>query len=451
MPDGPLRGQRIAVPSAGEASACARDLLECLGADVTAAGDDLGLAAADDVADWAASGAMALTGQADGPPRLIDAAPASLLRAALAILGRRASRVSLPGVQLLGERAAAAGLHRRAPWSAGGAFRAVRAQDGWFGMSLARDSDVELLPALVGADVSDPWIDVERWVRTQPVDVVEQRAILLGLPAAGVPVGTAAPRAPVRTHRGGRRTARPPVVVDLTSLWAGPLCAHLLGLAGVRVIKVESADRLDGARRGPAAFYDLLHAGHESVVLDFASDAGRAALQSLVGAADLVLEASRPRALAQLGLDAERAVARGTSWVSITAYGRAEPDAMRVGFGDDVAAAAGLVCWDGETPIPAGDAIADPLAGAVAAAAASAALSGPDAWLVDVSMREVAALAARVPTGADRAEVRQSPAGWELLLDERRLPVAEPAIRPAPLPAAPPGAHTTAVLAELAR
>ena len=40
-----------------------------------------------------------------------------------------------------------------------------------------------------------------------------------------------------------------PLVVDLSALWAGPLCAHLLGLAGARVVKVESLGRPDGARR----------------------------------------------------------------------------------------------------------------------------------------------------------------------------------------------------------
>jgi hypothetical protein len=45
----------------------------------------------------------------------------------------------------------------------------------------------------------------------------------------------------------------------------------LLALAGARVVKVESTRRLDGARSGSSAFYDLLNAGKESVALDFAS------------------------------------------------------------------------------------------------------------------------------------------------------------------------------------
>lgn len=132
------------------------------------------------------------------------------------------------------------------------------------------------------------------------------RITLLGLPGAAVPEQPTGPaRAPVQTWPGApRHAAEQPPVLDFTALRAGPLCAHLLGRAGACVIKVESRDRLDGARQTPA-FFDLLHAGHESIVVDFAREADRALLRALVGAADVVLEASRPRALRHLGLQAE--------------------------------------------------------------------------------------------------------------------------------------------------
>jgi crotonobetainyl-CoA:carnitine CoA-transferase CaiB-like acyl-CoA transferase len=96
----------------------------------------------------------------------------------------------------------------------------------------------------------------------------------------------------------------------------------------------------------------------------------------------------------QLGIDPTEVVASGAIWVALTAYGRTGPWANRVGFGDDVAAAAGLVGWVGDVPVPVGDAIADPLAGVTAAAAAVDALDGNDAVLLDVSMRDVARQAA---------------------------------------------------------
>ncbi|GAA3127959.1 hypothetical protein GCM10020255_000720 [Rhodococcus baikonurensis] len=103
-------------------------------------------------------------------------------------------------------------------------------------------------------------------------------------------------------------------------------------------------------------------------MLDPDTPAGRSALANLVEKADIVIEASRPRALAGFGLDAETAVAAGTTWVSITAAGRNSP---RIGFGDDIAASSGLVAQQHSgLPVFVGDAIADPLAGLLAAALA---------------------------------------------------------------------------------
>jgi crotonobetainyl-CoA:carnitine CoA-transferase CaiB-like acyl-CoA transferase len=172
------------------------------------------------------------------------------------------------------------------------------------------------------------------------------------------------------------------LVVDFSALWAGPLCAHLLGLAGARVVKVETPDRADGARRGNAAFYRLLHAGHRSVVADPAEPDGRRLLHALVEAADIVIEASRPRALAGWGLGPGMTAA---TWVSITAAGRSS---HRIGFGDDVAAGAGLVAGDAAGPVFVGDAIADPLAGLTAAALAVGAAAGN---LIEVSLHDVVA------------------------------------------------------------
>lgn len=450
MSDGPLRGRQVAVATDTTAGQCAAALLRCLGTEVTE-GDDLGLAGTDALTDWAASGAMALTGYADGPPRVADGAPASLMRAALAVLAHLRGTTGLPGVEVLGERAATAGLARNAPFSPGGTFRALPAKDGWLGVSLARDSDRDLLPALISGPVIDPWRDLTRWVADQPVQAADDRAFLLGLPAARVAGNPDVVHGPPMTARRGgtARTRSNPIVVDLSSLWAGPLCAHLLGLTGARVIKVESARRLDGARHGPTVFFDLLHAGHESVVLDLTAETGRRALRALVEAADLVVEASRPRALEQLGVSAAGAVARGVSWLSITAYGRTPANAMRVGFGDDVAAAAGLVCWDGPQPLPIGDAIADPLAGAVAAAAAGAALQSSNAWLIDVSMRDVAALSQRIAARHDLVTVSRTDDGWQMCRGRNRIPVTAPTARVPARAAVAPGADTSAVLSEL--
>ena len=182
---------------------------------------------------------------------------------------------------------------------------------------------------------------------------------------------------------GGASGARP-LVVDLSSLWAGPLAASLLVAAGCRVVKVESSSRPDTTREISPAFYDLLHGGKESVVLDFSRPD---ALRALVAAADVVIESSRPRALEQLGARA----APGQVWVSITGYGRTGPWRDRVALGDDAAVAGSLVVReadDGE-PLFCADAVADPLTGMHAAVACMAAIVSNRGAFVDVAMRDV--------------------------------------------------------------
>jgi hypothetical protein len=339
-----------------------------------------------------------------------------VVREHLASLG-----LSVPG--LLGERAAYAGFTRRGPWSCGGAFRVLPTADGHLGLSLARPGDLELLPALVEGEVDDPWASVGAWAAHTPTEEAADRVALLSLPGCAVPDPHRGSRPGVMTtvlgHR--RRTRARPLVVDMTSLWAGPLCAHLLGLRGARVVKVESRRRPDGARRGPAGFFRLLHDGHEQIVLDLATETDR--LRQLIRDADLVIESSRPRALRHLGILAEHAVAAGTSWLSVTARGRQE---NAVGFGDDVAAGAGLTVEDGDELLPVGDAIADPLTGVTAAVAATAALSSTEARLIDVSMLHVAAETVGEGPTLPRHQVLRRRGAWWVEYDGGCVRIEEP-------------------------
>jgi hypothetical protein len=361
--------------------------------------------------------------------------PASTVRRALDSVAfaceRRTGRFPrLPGVGLLSERAAAAGFTRRGPWSCGGAFRTMPTRDGWFGLSLARPADHELLPALTGSNGGhDPWEVVARWCAGMRADEAAERASLLGMAVCAVPepANTAPRRGVVLTDGASREVAERPRVLDLTSLWAGPLCAHLLGLGGAVVTKVESARRPDGARLGSRSFFELLQRGHDSVVIDFEASAGRQRLRDLIEQSDVVLEASRPRAMRQLGILAEDYVSAGISWVSITARGRAH---NRVGFGDDVAFGAGLHVVDGNEVLPCGDALADPLAGVVAAASAAEALLLPVARLIDVSMHDVAREAALRPTQPHRTERRGDQ--WWVETATGCHPVALPRVRRSP-------------------
>lgn len=386
--------------------------------DIVVTGVDVGLARSG-YQDWARSGAMALTGRRDGPALPCRGAPASAVRGALAVLRALAAQDhDLEDVdeRLLGERAAIAGFTRQGPWSAGGALRMLPTADGWVGVNLPRPEDRDLVPALTEGAVAhghDLWTGLGNWLAERRRFEVVERAALLGLPLGVVPRAGDPPdpqdqhrwgdRLPgwVVLRRGGPRPtgSRSPLVVLLAALWAGPLAAHLLQRAGAEVVVVESVTRPDGARAGPGPYHDLLHAGQAAVALDLPTRSAVAALRSLVSAASVVVDGSRPRAMQRLGVDVDAAVRDGTTWVSVTGYGRTGPWANRPAFGDDAAVAAGLVARDAEGPVPAGDAIADPLAGVHAAVAALAALQSDHAWLVDVALRDVARAAAVLDPG----------------------------------------------------
>lgn len=370
---------------------------------------------------WAASGAMALTGDAGGPPL----APAT------------AAAVVANG--LLADRAALAGLSRQGTTSCGGSARLLPARDGWVAVSLPRADDLASLPALFGEAMDDVgWDAVGARVASHDADELVDRAALLGLAVAGVgrEVGPFASR---RLSEGaGPGTTEGVFVLDLTALWAGPLCTHLLAAAGARVVKVESRSRPDGARLGNEAFYRLLNAGKESVAVDLDDDRDRALLRELSARADVVVTSSRARAVERLGLAVEEAKV----WTAITAYGW---DDNRIGFGDDVAAGAGLVAWNPADGRPrfAADAIADPLCGLAAAKATIEAVRAGGRWFVDASLCGAVLQAGVSDSPAHAAE--RTGDGW--VVDGE--PVREPQARPPTGEARPLGADTERVRAEV--
>ncbi|MBD0861714.1 CoA transferase [Gordonia sp. zg691] len=405
-------------------------------------------ASRDPVRAWADSGIPHLTGRTDGPP-LIPPGTAAVRARELADWIHLAAdgAVRVDGAALLGERAAHTGHRRSGVISPGGSGRLLPGADGWVAVSCARPDDPALLGALAQRTVGDdPWSALEDWVGGHSRAEFDERARLLGVAGGGVAAAGDVPAAAqgALLPRGTPRSVEGMLVVDFSALWAGPLCAHLLGLAGARVVKVETPQRLDGARRGKADFYRLLHGGHESVVLDPAVPAERAALHRLVEAADIVIEASRPRALRGFGLDSAEFVAGGTTWVSITAAGRGSD---RIGFGDDVAASAGLVAEDVAGPMFVGDAIADPLSGLIAAALAMCE-TGSAGALWDVSMRAtVAATLDDEPAPTARRDGHR----WITHSDYDSGPIelARPTLRLPTSDAPPPGRDTSAVLAGL--
>lgn len=305
------------------------------------------------------------------------------------------------------DRSDALSLRPPGLWSPNRSCRLVQAADGWIAVNLARASDVDLIPAWLGrAAGRPPWEVVRRGARGRPWRRLVDEARVLGLPVAGVGEvradGLAAPI--LRMAAGAPRRGRLQVI-DLTSLWAGPLCGALLAAAGAAVTRIESVARADPMRTGAPGFYARLNGGKAFQSLDFAEPAQLERLADLIGQADVVITSARPRAFAQLGIAPEAMFARnpGLTWVAISGYGWVGADADRVAFGDDAAAAGGLVRWTADgAPRFVGDALADPLAGLAAAAGAMAAVLAGGGALVDAAMARTAAGAAALAarTGA---------------------------------------------------
>lgn len=324
-----------------------------------------------------ASGWATLTGPADGAPVPCPAPLAACADGALAALAAIAPAGALQGWEgaaLLGERAAAWGQSRQGLTSPGGSCRLWPTADGWLALNRPRPEDAALLPAWLGLDAVADDAALGAAIAAHATAALIEQGRLLGLAVA--PEQALRPAEPWRWQSTAqvrpRPSARPLRVLDCSALWAGPLCAQLLRQCGAEVVKLESRQRLDGARRGPPLFYARLNAGKRSVCLDFATDEGRAQLRALAEAADLILEASRPRALRQLGLSAEDWLSArpGRTWLRLRGYGVDEdPEGQAVAYGDDAGVAAGLSWLMAERGSRwlVGDAIGDPLAGLHAA------------------------------------------------------------------------------------
>jgi hypothetical protein len=277
--------------------------------------------------------------------------------------------------------------------SSGGASRLLAAADGWCALTLSRVEDLEAVPALLElSEVDDPWTSLTAAAAEGPVADFVARARLLDLPAAAVGEVAAAEPSVAQHNPPSARSIGDLLVVDLSSMWAGPMCGRLLAAAGATVVKVETPTRPDGTRSGDRRFFDWMNSGK----LSFSASFDTSELEGLLRAADVVVEGSRPAALARRGLSADRVPARpGRVWLRISGYGSGHPG--RVAFGDDAAVAGGLVNVDERGPLFCGDAIADPLTALAGTAAVLDAVTRGGGVIIDVSMAAVAAGYADLP------------------------------------------------------
>lgn len=155
-------------------------------------------------------------------------------------------------------------------------------------------------------------------------------------------------------------------IIDLTQMLAGPYGTMMLADHGAEVIKVEPLEgdmtrgagpwRADDAQKVLGGYFQSIDRNKKSVALDLKSEAGRAALMTLIKGADAVTENFRAGVMERLGLGYE--VLREVNPRLV--YG-----ALR-GFGDRRTGESPYVDW------PAFDVVAQAMGGVMA-------ITGPDA------------------------------------------------------------------------
>ena len=155
-------------------------------------------------------------------------------------------------------------------------------------------------------------------------------------------------------------------IVDLMWAVAGPSATRVLADYGATVVRIESTQRLDGARTvgpfhdsspGPenSGLFQNVNAGKLGLTLDLTSETGREVFLDLVRWADVVTESFSPKAMRSLGLDYEtlQQVKPDLIMLSSCLMGQTGPIANFAGFGNLAAAISGffsLTSWPDRAP-----------------------------------------------------------------------------------------------------
>ncbi|MFF1255785.1 CoA transferase [Streptomyces sp. NBC_00056] len=149
-------------------------------------------------------------------------------------------------------------------------------------------------------------------------------------------------------------------VLDLATLFAGPLAATMLGDFGADVIKVEHPRKPDPSRgHGPSKdgvglWWKLLGRNKRNITLDLSTPGGREILLKLVADADVLIENFRPGTLEKWNLGWEELNAANPRLVltRVTAFGQFGPYSPRPGFGTLAEAMSGFAALTGEPDGP---------------------------------------------------------------------------------------------------
>ena len=139
-------------------------------------------------------------------------------------------------------------------------------------------------------------------------------------------------------------------VIDLSSLFVGPICSMMLAELGADVIKVErpvgdiTRHLLPQGHPQMGPLFLAVNSGKRSVVLNLADERGRDALHRLIAGADVLIHNALPDTAAKLGIDLEtvRGISDDIVYCTITGYGDGGPYSGKPAYDDVIQAEVGL-------------------------------------------------------------------------------------------------------------
>jgi len=214
----------------------------------------------------------------------------------------------------------------------------------------------------------------EDWLAA-PAGAATEHAPLAAVADRPLPDGVTVPADPAGT--GGPLPYSGVRVLDLTRVIAGPVATRFLAAYGADVLRIDPPGFLEV----PALLPETT-AGKRTAALDLTTAAGRAAFESLVGTADVLVSGLRADALGRLGYDDAALAALNPALIvaSLDAYGWDGPWRDRRGFDSLVQmssgiAAAGAAAAGSDHPVPLPVQALDHACGYLTAAAVGRALT----------------------------------------------------------------------------
>jgi len=177
-------------------------------------------------------------------------------------------------------------------------------------------------------------------------------------------------------------------VLDLSRVFAAPLCGQVLGDFGAEVIKVEHPLRGDDTRdwglrigQTETTYYNSMNRNKRSVTLDLKHPEGLKIVHALLVHCDVVLHNFKHGGAEQLGVGYAQlqAIKPDIIYCAVTGYDSSGPEAKRPGYDLLIQAESGLMAMNGEDgtpPLKFGVAVVDMMTGMSAAQAVLAALVG---------------------------------------------------------------------------